>query len=113
MIVHSTETIFVICLSVIFTYLQCLLLFFSLLQELLRHCDSASELSQKDLTEALQVLFQHSGVSAKKEELILLAEKISSAYHVHSASSSVSADSVMEFCAQEADRHEWTLVGDR
>jgi len=58
-------------------------------------------------------LFQHSGVSYKPEELTLLSEKICSANGVNSANSCVSAVSVIEFCAQEADRHEWTLVGNR
>lgn len=82
-------------------------------QEILRHSNSASELAAKDIVEALHSLFQHSGVSYKPEELTLLSEKICSANGVNSANSSVSAVSVIEFCAQEADRHEWTLVGNR
>lgn len=75
----------------------------------MRHSNAASELSSRDVTEAFRSVFERANVKCRPEELTLLAEKLvtkGSAGHV-------SAQQVVEFCADEAGRHEWTLVGNR
>jgi hypothetical protein len=80
------------------------------LQEILRHSNAASELSGADAAEALKVMFERAGVSHRPEELTLLTGKLLA---FAGGGSHVSAQRMVDFCADEADRHEWTLVGNR
>lgn len=87
----------------VFPYLLCLS------QEILRHSNAASELSASDASEALKAVFERTGVSHMPEELTLLTEKMLAG----AGGNHISAPQLVEFCANEADRHEWTLVGNR
>jgi hypothetical protein len=55
-------------------------------------------------------MFERAGVSSRPEELTLLTEKLLA---FAGGKSHVSAQQMVDFCADEADRHEWTLVGNR
>ena len=80
-------------------------------QEILRHSNASSELGSKDLEEFFRVLFDKTATKCKPEELTLLAEKVIA--DRSSGQKFVAAQQVVEFCAEEADRYEWTLVGNR
>ena len=57
------------------------------------------------------MLFDKTATKCKPEELTLLAEKVIA--DRSSGQKFVAAEQVVEFCAEEADRYEWTLVGNR
>ena len=75
----------------------------------MRHSNANSELSALDLEDFFRVLFERTGVAVRPEELTLLARKFLS----DAAKEFVTAVEVVDFCAEEADRHEWTVVGNR
>ena len=55
-------------------------------------------------------MFEKTGVAFRSEELTLLTEKLLSG---SSSKGFIGAQQMVEFCADEAERHEWTLVGSR
>lgn len=54
-------------------------------------------------------MFEKTGVKCRSEEITMIAEKIVE----HGVDKHIGAMKAIEFCAEEADRHEWTLVGSR
>lgn len=75
----------------------------------MRHSNAASELKTKDLEEFLHKMFEKVGVKCKSEEITLIAEKMME----RGIDQHIGATKAIEFIAEEADRHEWTLVGSR
>jgi len=51
-----------------------------------------------------------SGIKCRAEEVTMIAEKVMDHDGIDKH---VGANKVIEFCAEEADRHAWTLVGSR
>lgn len=54
-------------------------------------------------------MFEKTGVKCRSEEITMIAEKIVE----HGVDKHIGAMKAIEFCAEEADRHAWTLVGSR
>ena len=55
-------------------------------------------------------MFENTGVHYKREELILLSQKL---VQSEEGKKSIQASQITKFCATEADRQEWTLVSGR
>lgn len=75
----------------------------------MRHANAASELKVKDLEDFFHIMFDKTGIKCRAEEITLLTEKVMEG----GVDQYIGASKVIEFCADEADRHEWTLVGNR
>ncbi len=77
---------------------------------MLRFANSAEELKQADLEEFLRVLFDRTCVKSREEERTLLAQKL---MEEHGQQGHIKASKVVSFCAEEADRQDWSMVNHR
>ncbi|RYG69216.1 hypothetical protein EON64_03285 [archaeon] len=78
---------------------------------LLRHCNSAEEMSAEDTQEFLRVLFEKTSTKSKPEDRSLLAAKVIEQCGVDK--SHVSVTKVLSYIAEETDKLDWTLVSTR
>ncbi|KAJ1442329.1 hypothetical protein B484DRAFT_442214 [Ochromonadaceae sp. CCMP2298] len=81
----------------------------AMMKEILRHSGAESSLGARDLEEFFRVLFAKTYLKCRPEELTLLAQR----FVTNGGGEQVTATQVADFCAEEADRSEWALVGQR
>ena len=79
---------------------------------MMRYADHSGNLSLTDFQEFLNDVFSSYGVSCQKEEVGIIASKMST-INQSSESLTIRPDDFVRFCATEADRQDWTMASSR